>query len=84
MAPAPGVPGGICNSGLTSYTFNRSCEDTYGQCTACYTDPCSGETTTAAVKDKKLPENAPTLHKDDRPYSAGDDAVDEFDREWMD
>jgi hypothetical protein len=84
LAPTTGIVGGICNSGLTSYTFNRSCEDTYGQCTACYTDPCSGETATATVKDKKVPANAPTLHKDDRPYSSGDAAVDEFDREWMD
>jgi hypothetical protein len=84
LAPAPGIVGGICNSGLTSYTFNRSCEDTYGQCTACYTDPYSGETVTATVKDANLPANAPTLHKDDHPYSAEEAAAEEFDREWMD
>jgi hypothetical protein len=84
IAPGPGVPGGICDSGLTSYTFNRSTDDTYGQCTECYSDPCSGETTIATVKDKNLPANAPTLHKDDRPYSSDEAAVAEFDREWMD
>jgi hypothetical protein len=74
-------PGGLNGQGLTSWTFSKNVEDTYGECECSYHDPTSGDAATATAIDRNQSYGTPRLIDTTLPNEFGEDEVWELDRE---